>query len=161
MKFKLFYKKDYEYMKSKCSELNGVIRELRGKLEVGKKQYQDLVEEKEDLMDKVDKLTFDFERSTELVDDLRDKLSQSQNEIKSLKTSKGGFTKKINQLTNELKSKDKEIEELKVKLAESMTDKYLIKKVKSSKPKTIKTATIRAVKGSVQRYQQKLERLEV
>ena len=162
MKFKLFYKKDYEYMKSKCSELNGVIRELRGKLEVGKKQYQDLVEDKEDLMDKVDKLTFDFERSSELVDDLRDKLSQSQKEIKSLKTSKGGFTKKINQLTNELKSKDKEIEELKVKLAESMTDKYAVQKLKPGRrPKTLKRPSARTIKGSVQRYQQKLERLEV
>lgn len=162
MRIKLFYKSDYEYMKSKCSELNGVIRELKGKLEIGESQYQELVEEKEDLMDKVDKLTFDFERSSELVDELQDKLSKRQKEVVSLKTAKGGFTKKINQLTNELKSKDKEIEELKQKLAESMTDKYAVKKIKSARrPNTLKRSSARPVKGSVQKYQQKLERMEV
>lgn len=162
MRIKLFYKSDYKYMKSKCSELNGVIRELKGKLEIGESQYQELVEEKEDLMDKVDKLTFDFERSMELVDELRDKISANRKEIISLKTSKGGFTKKINQLTNELTAKDKEIEELETKLAESMTDKYAVKKVKSGRrPNTLKRSSARPVKGSVQKYQQKLERMEV
>lgn len=162
MRIKLFYKSDYEYMKSKCSELNGVIRELKGKLEIGESQYQELVEEKEDLMDKVDKLTFDFERSMELVDELRDKISANRKEIISLKTSKGGFTKKINQLTNELTDKDKEIEQLKTKLAESMTDKYAVQKLKPGRrPNTLKRPSARPIKGSVQKYQQKLERMEV
>ena len=162
MKIKIFYKKDYEYMKEQNIKLNGKIRELNKQLEIGEIQYQELVEEKEDLMDKVDKLTFDFERSSELVDELRDKLSANRKEIISLKTAKGGFTKKINQLTNELKVRDKEIEQLKIKLAESMTDKYAVKKIKSGRrPNTLKRSSARPVKGSVQKYQQKLERMEV
>lgn len=149
-------------MKEQNIKLNGKIRELNKQIEVGEYQYQELVEEKEDLMDKVDKLTFDFERGSELVDELRDKISASRKEIISLKTSKGGFTKKINQLTNELQVKDKEIEELKQKLAESMTDKYAVKKIKSGRrPNTLKRSSARPIKGSVQKYQQKLERMEV
>lgn len=162
MRIKIFYKKDYEYMKEQNIKLNGKIRELNKQIEVEEYQYQELVEEKEDLMDKVDKLTFDFKRSSELVDELQDKLSKRQKEVVSLKTAKGGFTKKINQLTNELKTKDKEIEELKTKLAESMTDKYAVKKIKSGRrPNTLKRSSARPIKGSVQKYQQQLERLEV
>ncbi len=158
MRIKLFYKSDYEYMKSKCSELNGVIRELKGKLEIGESQYQELVEEKEDLMDKVDKLTFDFERSSEL----QDKLSKTEKLLKEVRGAKGGLTKRLNELNTELQVKDKEIEELKTKLAESMTDKYAVKKIKAGRrPNTLKRSSARPVKGSVQKYQQKLERMEV
>lgn len=162
MRIKLFYKSDYEYMKSKCSELNGVIRELKGKLEIGESQYQELVEEKEDLMDKVDKLTFDFERSSELLDELQDKLSKTEKLLKEVRGAKGGLTKRLNELNTELQVKDKEIEELKTKLAESMTDKYAVKKIKAGRrPNTLKRSSARPVKGSVQKYQQKLERMEV
>lgn len=162
MRIKIFYKADYEYMKSKCSELNGIIRELKGKLETGENQYNDLVEEKEDLMNKVNKLTFDFERSIELVDELRDKLFKTEKSLKEVRGAKGGLTKRLNELNNELQAKDKKIEELRIKLEDSMTDKYAVKKIKSGRrPNTLKRSSARPVQSSVQKYQQKLERLEV
>lgn len=162
MRIKLFYKKDYEYMKEQNTKLNGKNRELESELKKAYNAIEDLTQVEMDYTKQIEKLTFDFERSTELVDELRDKLSKRQKEVVSLKTAKGGFTKKINQLTNELNAKDKEIEELKQKLAESMTDKYAVKKIKSGRrPNTLKRSSARPVKGSVQKYQQKLERMEV
>lgn len=159
---KIFYKTDYEYIKEQNAKLNGIIRELKGKLETGENQYNDLVEEKEDLMNKVNKLTFDFERSIELVDELRDKLFKTEKSLKEVRGAKGGLTKRVNELNTELESKDKEIEELKIKLEDSMTDKYAVKKIKSGRrPNTLKRSSARPVQSSVQKYQQKLERLEV
>lgn len=162
MRIKIFYKTDYEYMKEQNAKLNGKIRELKDQIEVGEKQYNDLVEDKETLVDKVNKLTFDFERSTELVDELRDKLFKTEKSLKEVRGAKGGLTKRLNELNTELQVKDKEIEELKTKLAESMTGKYAVKKIKSGRrPNTLKRSSARPVKGSVQKYQQKLERMEV
>lgn len=159
---KIFYKTDYEYIKEQNAKLNGVIRELKGKLETGENQYNDLVEEKEDLMNKVNKLTFDFERSIELVDELRDKLFKTEKSLKEVRGAKGGLTKRLNELNNELQAKDKKIEELRIKLEDSMTDKYAVKKIKSGRrPNTLKRSSARPVQSSVQKYQQKLERLEV
>lgn len=161
-RIKIFYKTDYEYMKEQNTKLNGKIRELKDRIEVGEKQNNDLVEEKEDLMDKVNKLTFDFERSTELVDELRDKLFKTEKSLRETRGAKGGLTKRINELNNELQAKDKKIEELKQKLADSMTDKFAVKKIKSGRrPNTLKRSSARPVQSSVQKYQQKLERLEV
>lgn len=149
-------------MKEQNTKLNGKNRELESELKKAYNAIEDLTQVEMDYTKQIEKLTFDFERSTELVDELRDKLSKRQKEVVSLKTAKGGFTKKINQLTNELNAKDKEIEELKQKLAESMTDKYAVKKIKSGRrPNTLKRSSARPVKGSVQKYQQKLERMEV
>lgn len=154
-RIKIFYKTDYEYMKEQNAKLNGKIRELKDQIEVGEKQYNDLV-------DKVNKLTFDFERSTELVDELRDKLFKTEKSLKEVRGAKGGLTKRLNELNNELQSKDKKIEEFKIKLEDSMTDKYAVKKIKSGRrPNTLKRSSARSIKGSVQKYQQKLERLEV
>lgn len=159
---KIFYKTDYEYIKEQNAKLNGIIRELKGKLETGENQYNDLVEEKEDLMNKVNKLTFDFERSIELVDELRDKLFKTEKSLKEVRGAKGGLTKRLNELNNELQAKDKKIEELRIKLEDSMTDKYAVKKIKSGRrPNTLKRSSARPVQSSVQKYQQKLERLEV
>ena len=159
---KIFYKTDYEYIKEQNAKLNGIIRELKGKLETGENQYNDLVEEKEDLMNKVNKLTFDFERSIELVDELRDKLFKTEKSLKEVRGAKGGLTKRLNELNNELQAKDKKIEELRIKLEDSMTDKYAVKKIKSGRrPNTLKRSSARPVQSLVQKYQQKLERLEV
>lgn len=155
MRIKIFYKTDYEYMKEQNAKLNGKIRELKDQIEVGEKQYNDLV-------DKVNKLTFDFERSTELVDELRDKLFKTEKSLKEVRGAKGGLTKRLNELNNELQAKDKKIEEFKIKLEDSMTDKYAVKKIKSGRrPNTLKRSSARPVQSSVQKYQQKLERLEV
>lgn len=155
MRIKIFYKTDYEYMKEQNAKLNGKIRELKDQIEVGEKQYNDLV-------DKVNKLTFDFERSTELVDELRDKLFKTEKSLKEVRGAKGGLTKRLNELNNELQAKDKKIEEFKIKLEDSMTDKYAVKKIKSGRrPNTLKRSSARPVQNSVQKYQQKLERLEV
>lgn len=152
---KIFYKTDYEYIKEQNAKLNGKIRELKDQIEVGEKQYNDLV-------DKVNKLTFDFERSTELVDELRDKLFKTEKSLKEVRGAKGGLTKRLNELNNELQAKDKKIEEFKIKLEDSMTDKYAVKKIKSGRrPNTLKRSSARPVQSSVQKYQQKLERLEV
>ncbi|MCI6350171.1 MAG: hypothetical protein MR779_04630 [Tenericutes bacterium] len=161
-RIKIFYKTDYEYMKEQNAKLNGKIRELKDQIEVGEKQYNDLVEDKETLVDKVNKLTFDFERSTELVDELRDKLFKTEKSLKEVRGAKGGLTKRLNELNNELQAKDKKIEELRIKLEDSMTDKYAVKKIKSGRrPNTLKRSSARPVQSSVQKYQQKLERLEV
>ena len=113
-------------------------------------------------MNKVNKLTFDFERSIELVDELRDKLFKTEKSLKEVRGAKGGLTKRLNELNNELQAKDKKIEELRIKLEDSMTDKYAVKKIKSGRrPNTLKRSSARPVQSSVQKYQQKLERLEV
>ena len=159
---KIFYKKDYEYMKEQNSKLHGTIREL--KTEVIKKcnTIESLEIKNNELTEQVDKITFDFERSVELVDELRDKLSIARKELKEVRGSKGGLTKRLNELNSELQAKDKEIEELKQKLAESMTDKYAVKKIKPGRrPNTLKRSSARPIKSSVQKYQQKLERMEV
>lgn len=154
-RIKIFYKTDYEYMKEQNAKLNGKIRELKDQIEVGEKQYNDLVE-------KVNKLTFDFERSAELVDELRDKSFKTEKSLRETRGAKGGLTKRINKLNNELQAKDKKIEELKQKLADSMSDKFAVKKIKSGRrPNTLKRSSARPVQSSVQKYQQKLERLEV
>ena len=159
---KIFYKKDYEYMKEQNAKLNGEIRELNKQIEIGKEQYDDLVEDKEILVEQVNKLTFDFERSTELVDELRDKSFKTEKLLREARGAKGGLTKRINELNNELQVKDKKIEELKQKLADSMTDKFAVKKIKSGRrPNSLKRSSARPVQSSVQKYQQKLERLEV
>lgn len=162
MEIKIFYKKDYEYMKEQNTKLNGKIRELESDLKKAYNAIEDLTLGEMNYTKQVEKLTFDCERSTELVDKLRDKLFITEKLLKEVRGAKGGFTKKINQLTNELNAKDKEIEELKTELAESMTDKYIVKKIKSGRrPNTLKRSSARPVKGSVQKYQQKLERMEV
>ena len=115
-----------------------------------------------DYTKQIEKLTFDFEKSTELVDELRNKLYKTEKLLKEVRGAKGGLTKRLNELNTELQVKDKEIEELKTKLAESMTGKYAVKKIKSGRrPNTLKRSSARPVKGSVQKYQQKLERMEV
>lgn len=161
-RIKIFYKKDYEYMKEQNAKLNGEIRELKNRIEVREKHYNDLVEKKEILAYQVNKLTFDFERSAELVDELRDKSFKTEKSLRETRGAKGGLTKRINELNNELQAKDKKIEELKQKLADSMTDKFAVKKIKSGRrPNTLKRSSARPVQSSVQKYQQKLERLEV
>lgn len=162
MGIKLFYKKDYEYMKEQNTKLNGKIRELESELKKAYNAIEDLTLVEMDYTKQIEKLIFDFERSTELVDELRDKLSKTEKLLKEVRGAKGGLTKRLNELNTELQVKDKEIEELKTKLAESMTDKYAVKKIKSGRiPNTLKRSSARPVKGSVQKYQQKLERLEV
>lgn len=143
-KIKLFYKKDYEFMVLENTRLNGKVRDLESEL-------SKLKSIKDDLTDKVNKLTFDFERSLELVEELDSKLSEKTKELKALNGAKGGLVKRVNELTDELN-------QTKLKLKESMTDKYLVKKIKSGRtPNTIRTATIRPVKGSVQGFQKGLE----
>lgn len=162
MGIKLFYKKDYEYMKEQNTKLNGKNRELESELKKAYNAIEDLTQVEMDYTKQIEKLTFDFERSTELVDELRDKLSKTEKLLKEVRGAKGGLTKRLNELNTELQVKDKEIEELKTKLAESMTDKYAVKKIKSGRrPNTLKRSSARPVKGSVQKYQQKLERMEV
>lgn len=162
MGIKLFYKKDYEYMKEQNTKLNGKNRELESELKKAYNAIEDLTRVEMDYTEQIEKLTFDFERSTELVDELRDKLSKTEKLLKEVRGAKGGLTKRVNELNTELQVKDKEIEELKIKLAESMTDKYAVKKIKAGRrPNTQKRSSARPVKGSVQKYQQKLERMEV
>ena len=162
MKIKIFYKKDYEYMKEQNTKLNGKIRELESELKKAYNAIEDLTQVEMDYTKQIEKLTFDFERSTELVDELRDKLSKTEKLLKEVRGAKGGLTKRLNELNTELQVKDKEIEELKQKLAESMTDKYAVKKINAGRrPNTLKRSSARPVKGSVQKYQQKLERMEV
>lgn len=162
MGMKIFYKKDYEYMKEQNTKLNGKIRELESELKRAYNAIEDLTQVEMDYTKQIEKLTFDFERSAELVDELRDKLFKTEKLLKEVRGAKGGLTKRLNELNTELQVKDKEIEELKQKLAESMTDKYAVKKIKSGRrPNTLKRSSARPVKGSVQKYQQKLERMEV
>lgn len=162
MRIKLFYKKDYEYMKEQNTKLNGKNRELESELKKAYNAIEDLTQVEMDYTKQIEKLTFDFERSTELVDGLRDKLSKTEKLLKEVRGAKGGLTKRLNELNTELQVKDKEIEELKTKLAESMTDKYAVKKIKAGRrPNILKRSSARPVKGSVQKFQQKLERMEV
>lgn len=148
MKFKLFYKKDYEFMKSENSQLNGVIRKLKS--------------ENSELKEQVNNLTIDLDKCMDIKSDLEFKLLEKNNLLKEISGAKGGLTKKVNELTKELESKTNEIRDLNIKLKESMSDKYLVKKVRAGRtPKSIKTANIRPVKNSVQKFQKKLEKMEV
>ena len=59
---------------------------------------------------------------------LRKENDELKQTIKQLRGAKGGLTKQVNKLT-------KELEETKKQLEESMTDKYLVRKLRATKPK--------------------------
>lgn len=154
MKLKVFYKADYEYMKNENSKLNGEIRQLN----IDKKV---LIQDNEKLKDQLEMLTFDLEKSISLRSELEFKLLEKNSELKKTQGSKGGLVKQINLLNKNLEMKENKIKELECKLEESLTDKYIVKKIRPSKPIHQKIKPIRQMKSSVQRYQQKLERMEV
>lgn len=155
MKIKIFYKADYEFMKEENAKLNGQLRDSNHAKNI-------LTIDNKKLKEQVEKLTYDLERCIDSRSDLEFKLLEKNCKLKEISCSKGGLVKKLNESKKEITRLTEELNATKKQLEESMTDKYIVRKVKPGrKPKTLKSASIKSVKGSVQKYQQKLERMEV
>lgn len=123
---KLFYKKDYENLLVMYTSLE---IEYKKKTEAALKEIREKcsaeIQAMKDRNDyKIQEISYNYKKIVE----------ELNAEIKALKGSKGGFTKEINKLKSQCEKLELENAELEKKLKESMTDKYLVRKVKSTKP---------------------------
>ena len=114
---KIFYKKDFQRVDGELKKLKELYGDLLEKCSNNEWEYM-----------------INTKKLTTLADDRRIKIEMLEQDnqllkekIKELNGSKGGLTKQVNALT-------KELEETKKQLAESMTNKYLVRKVRSTKP---------------------------